>query len=602
MVDVSVVAPWDGWSFTVEGDKDLDFGDNTVFVTFTSPDNSVVEVKSFTVHVQDADLRLSEFTVNEADALQTGTVSLDDHPATAIVAVTPVDPRSTWVINGGDSLNVGPNTITVLVTGADKKTRLYTVTVNVKASDVTDIDAFTVNGVAVDGEADAPLEVPAGELTYFVDTTDSNATATVAFAPTAGTPGGWYNAQNHTGSGYLTATVVVTAEDGIAHASATYNILATKDFDVTSGSNPVTDTLRVGTYAKSNPATVASWFDAGAKLSYSWLNNDTAIGNASTSRLLLTPEYYSTDDSPVVIRPVVSGTLNGATVSFVGQPLEVSLGIIGLSADPRVTGKAQIGNTLTATTKKWSAGVEVTFQWYKGIQPIGESTTEGTFDVSTQNVNVGDRIKVAAIGSAAGYQTLTRFSQEFTVAKGVLKIATKPSLTVPDSGYVVGNTLMVDPGMSSYQDQAGKDLADVGIQWYRNGVAIPGETEKDYMITEADAAKKLSVIVTYSDFNFTSASATLKGQSVKLGTLDQPQDADLSLQGGRLIAYGGFGSTATTKKYIWYRDGRAVLGQSTNSYTLTSKDTGAKITVRVTATYKGYKPTVTINTENPYQN
>ena len=602
MVDVSVVAPWDGWSYTVEGDKDLDFGDNTVFVTFTSEDNSVVETKSFTVHVQDADLRLSELTVNEEDALLTGRVSLADHPATAIVAVTPVDERSTWVIDGGESLNVGQNTITVLVTGADKKTRLYTVTVNVLASDEVGIDAFTVNGYALDADAEAPLEVPAGELTYFVDTTDPNATATVTFAPTANTPGGWFNLQNHTGSGYLTATVVVTAENGIAHDSATYNILASKDFDVTSGSNPVTDTLRVGTYAKSNPATVASWFDAGAKLSYSWLNNDDAIINASTSRLLLTPEYYSTEDSPVVIRPVVSGKLNGATVSFIGQPLEVSLGIIGLSADPRVTGKAQIGNTLTATSKKWSEGVTVNFQLYKNDVAVGEPSDEGTFSLTSQNVIQGDRIKIAAIGTADGYETLTRFSQAFVVAKGVLKIATKPSLTVPETGYVVGNKLTVDPGSSSYVNDAGEDLVTPEIQWLRNGVAINGETDLDYTITEADAAKKLSVIVTFSDYNFISVSATLKGQSVKLGTLTQPDDAQIALEAGKLVAYGGYGVTATTKKYIWYRDGRAVLGQNTSSYTLTSKDAGAKITVRVTATYKGYKPTVTINTENPHQN
>jgi hypothetical protein len=160
----------------------------------------------------------------------------------------------------------------------------------------------------------------------------------------------------------------------------------------------------------------------------------------------------------------------------------------------------------------------------------------------------------------------------------------------------------VDPGLSSYVNDAGDDLATSEIQWLRNGVAINGETDLDYTITEADAAKKLSVIVTFSDYNFISVSATLKGQSVKLGTLTQPDDAQIALEAGKLVAYGGYGVTATTKKYIWYRDGRAVLGQNTSSYTLTSKDAGAKITVRVTATYKGYKPTVTINTENPHQN
>ena len=82
--------------------------------------------------------------------------------------------------------------------------------------------------------------------------------------------------------------------------------------------------------------------------------------------------------------------------------------------------------------------------------------------------------------------------------------------------------------------------------------------------------------------------------------MDAPDAANIGINmtGTKLIAFGGYVDTATTSsiKYIWYRNGRAVLGQNSAQYTLTSKDAGAVITVRVTAIYPGYMGTTTVTT------
>jgi uncharacterized metal-binding protein len=599
-VQVTAAAPFDGWVVGVEGDKGLDFGNNTVTVTYTSPENVEI-LKTFTVFVGDADLSLSTLSVGGQDVDLTGltgTVSLEDHPQSAAVEVETTDLRATFQVAGGNNLVVGnSNRVTVVVTGADNKTATYTITVIVLPSDVTDIDALTINGDVVSPDAEL-TEVDAGVLDLSVDTADSNATAVVTVAPTAGTFGGWVTSSNgvFAGSGYLTVSVVVTAEDGIAIADpVSYNLLATKDFDVTSGSNPVTDTLRVGTYAKSTPTTVAAWFPTGTKLSYQWLLNGELISGQSTSRLLLTVDHFGTDNS---VRPVVSGMVAGVKKTYVGQALDVSKGIIALASTPGLNGKPQLGNTLTAVPKKWSPDVELAYQWYVNGQAFDGATTE-TFVVSEANVNAGDSVKVAVIGTLEGYEDLTKFSAPVIVTPGVLRITEKPTISV-DNGYVTGSTITATEGATNYEE------ATATFQWYRNGVSIVGEQGAEYTAVAADVAKKLTVVVSYGAANYSPVAITLKTPTIKVGTLDAPEVATIGLSqtGTKLIAFGGYVTTETTSsvKYIWYRNGRAVLGQNSAQYTLTSKDAGAAISVRVTATYPGYKATVTLTTgDDNYQ-
>ncbi|NDE89448.1 MAG: hypothetical protein EB055_05685, partial [Micrococcales bacterium] len=213
------------------------------------------------------------------------------------------------------NLVVGNNNLVVVVTGADGRTATYTVNVYVTPSDNNEIDAISINGVLLDDGADF-TEVEAGSIAISVDPADEAATAAITVAATAGSFGGSATYSNGviTGSGYITVSVVVTAENGVAAAPVTFNLLATKDFDVVSGSNPSTDTLRVGTYASSKFSTVSGFFPAGTKLSYQWLADGVAMSGKTTSRLLLTA-----DDLDREVRPVVSGMVSGVKKTFVSS-------------------------------------------------------------------------------------------------------------------------------------------------------------------------------------------------------------------------------------------------------------------------------------------
>jgi hypothetical protein len=595
-VDVTPTAPLSGWIAEAEVTTDLNFGNNTVYVTFTSEDN-VETVVTFNVFVGPADLSLSTFSVNGEEVSLTGLtgrVELEAGTLAPDVEIETTDARSEFVINAPAALHTGHNALQVVVTGADDRTATYTVDVYVIPSDNTEIAAISINGHLLAEDAEI-TEVAAGTISIEVDTAYDAATVEVTVAPTTGTFGGWATTANGvvTGSGYLTASIVVTAEDGTKGDAVLVNLVATKDLDVTSGSNPVTDTLRVGTYAKSTPATVAALFPTGAKVTYQWLADGEVVAGANTSRLLLVAEDLDRE-----LRPVVSATVAGVKKVYIGEALVVTKGIIALASVPGVNGKAQIGATLTAVPKKWAKDVELNYQWYVNGVPFDGATSE-TFTLAEDDVNQGEVVKVRVTGTLEGYEDLYKDSASFTVTPGVLKITEKPTISAAD-GYVTGSTISVEGGAVNYAN------ADVDYQWYRNGVALVGETDSDYKTVAADVSKKLTVTVTYSAFNYSSVSITLKSATIKVGTLDAPDAANIgtNMAGSKLVAFGGYVDTATTSsiKYIWYRNGRAVLGQNTSQYTLTSKDAGAVITVRVTATYPGYMGTTTITTgDDAYQ-
>ncbi|NDE88486.1 MAG: hypothetical protein EB055_00675, partial [Micrococcales bacterium] len=86
-----------------------------------------------------------------------------------------------------------------------------------------------------------------------------------------------------------------------------------------------------------------------------------------------------------------------------------------------------------AIPKKWSDGVDLAYQWYvNGVALAGASGE--TFDITSDNVNVGDTVKVAVTGTADGYDDLTKVSSEVTLVTGSLRITDKPTVSADSNG------------------------------------------------------------------------------------------------------------------------------------------------------------------------
>jgi len=585
-VTVDVTAPVAGSTVEVEGNRDLELGVNQVYVVITYPDLHVVTT-TFSVTVLPASTALSTFTVNEDDVVltgTTGTMTLDAGTTSVEVAVETVDENATYTIVGDNGLVLGSNALTVTLTTSDGQVVIYRVNLIVPASTNADFDAISINGFEYKDED--LVEVNAGVVDIQVDTQESHATVAITGAVTANTVGGNVSISNGviTASGYVSVTVVVTAQDGVTKSDpVVINLLASTDLGVMNGSNPADDEIRVGTYAKVDSALAKANFAPSLRLTYKWTVDGTAVANANTSRLLLTADHMDAE-----VRPVVIAGAGSYLKTIVGKTFVVGLGIIKKAPTPSVLGKLAIGQNLKAITKTWSQDVDLTYKWYINYEDAtseAAATTE-EFLLKADDVTVGDTITLAVTGSLEGYETVQKLSAPLTVSAGVIKFTSKPTMSA-DPGYVTGGTITVVPGISNVAD------AEATFVWTRNGAVVTGATDAEYALTSADFNKKLAVTVTFAMDGYSSASMTLKTPTIKAGTLEDVDAPTITAAGNVLTANAGFSTDAPTSSvaYIWYRNGRVIVDAKSMTYTLKLKDKGTTISVRVNGQYLGYKPT-----------
>ncbi|MDO8211102.1 hypothetical protein [Conexibacter sp. CPCC 206217] len=128
------------------------------------------------------------------------------------------------------------------------------------------------------------------------------------------------------------------------------------------------------------------------------------------------------------------------------------------------------------------------------------------------------------------------------------------------------------------------------VAWLRNGLPIAGATSATYTLATADAGQQLACQVTATNAAGTTVSRT---PALTIPVTTGPSNAAVptvtgsSAIGSRLTCNLGTWSGTPTFAYAWLRNGRAVAGQTTSSYTLSRTDAGQSIQCAVTATVDG---------------
>lgn len=145
------------------------------------------------------------------------------------------------------------------------------------------------------------------------------------------------------------------------------------------------------------------------------------------------------------------------------------------------------------------------------------------------------------------------------------------SLTATTGGWATGTTLT--------------------HQWLANGVAISGATGRTLPLTSAHLGKKITVTVTASvagkvPARVTSAPTAAVAAAVLTGA--RPQVTGKAKVGRRLTAKRGTWTRGATLSYQWTANGRAIKGAKQATFTLTRKQKGMKVAVKVTGRLTGY--------------
>ena len=265
------------------------------------------------------------------------------------------------------------------------------------------------------------------------------------------------------------------------------------------------------------------------------------------------------------------------------------------TAPPKVSGTADQGQTLTASTGTWSpAATAYAYQWQRSTD--GGNTwadiagaTGATYSLGAGDGNADERVVVTASNSS-GQASATSASVGPVTSEAPVNV-TAPSVT---GTTTQGQSLATDPGTwspaataYSYQWQRSMD----GTTWSD----IAGATSATYLLGTADIGAQVRVLVTASNQYGTSTGATAASAvgpvvSGAPSNTALPAISGTAEQGLTLTASpGAWNPAGTSYAYQWQRstDGGNtwvnIAGATLSSYTLAPADENAEIRIAVTA-------------------
>ena len=224
-----------------------------------------------------------------------------------------------------------------------------------------------------------------------------------------------------------------------------------------------------------------------------------------------------------------------------------------------------------------------TYQWYRDGAVIVGATAD-QYTLGNADVDAEIHVEVSFTDDRGGVNVL-----QSLVTTAVVNVDDAPvGLPVITGIATEDQTLGVDLGGIS--DVDGMTTSVFTYQWYRDGAAIVGATSDQYTLGDADVDAEIHVEVSFTDdrggVNVLQSLATTAVVNVDdapvglplvtgVATEDQTLAVDLS-------GISDVDSMATSVfTYQWYRDGAAVVGATSDQYTLGDADVDAEIHVEV---------------------
>ena len=287
----------------------------------------------------------------------------------------------------------------------------------------------------------------------------------------------------------------------------------------------------------------------------------------------------------VGVTPSIAGDARTAVAPSNGSP-------------PTISGTAQIGQSLSASSGSWSGDTPITFTYaWERCDTAGSNcaaiggATNNVYTVAS--ADGGHTLRVAVTAHNASGTGTAESNQTATVSAATAPQNTAlPTITGTAS---VGSTLTATNGMWT-----GTTPITYTYAWERcsaNGgscAAIGGATAQTYEVVSADAAGTLRVVVTAANGGgsgqATSAFVSASAISSPVSTI-APVVSGTPTQGQTLTTtLGTWTGGSLTYVYLWYRcdagetNCTSISGADASTYVLTSSDVGKYILSIIVAT------------------
>ena len=163
----------------------------------------------------------------------------------------------------------------------------------------------------------------------------------------------------------------------------------------------VIGTPKVGMRLKATPTT----YPTAATRTFQWLRDGTTIKGATASRY--TP-VAGDRGHRLSLRVKASATGYLASSVTSDQTAKVAAGTLSRTPVPTISGKTDVGRTLTADPGRWDRGVGFGYRWFANGKAIRGATGR---KLSLAKAQMGKRITVRVTGHKPGYVAVTRTSK-----------------------------------------------------------------------------------------------------------------------------------------------------------------------------------------------
>ena len=264
---------------------------------------------------------------------------------------------------------------------------------------------------------------------------------------------------------------------------------------------------------------------------------------------------------------------------------------------PTISGTAQVGETLTASTSNIDDedgldDVSYRYQWVRNDGTDDADIAGGTGSTYTLvDADEGQtiRVKVSFTDDADNDESLTSAATETVLARPNRAAAGLPTISGTPQ---VEQTLTADT--SSITDEDGLTNVSYRYQWIAGGSDIDGATGSTYALTASEQGQTIQVQVTFTDDadnqeTLTSAATVEVAAKPNTAPTGQPTVGGTPQVGETLTAdtagiTDADGLTNVSYEYQWSAGGTDIPGATGASFTLTASEEGQTIQVRVTFT------------------
>ena len=379
---------------------------------------------------------------------------------------------------------------------------------------------------------------------------------------------------------------------------------------VTAANNPATGaptisgTAQVGeTLTASTPGIADSDGLTFATFTYQWIKLDSNLNDSDISGATGSTYTLVAADAGTGIKVRVSFTDDaGNTESLTNESALIVMAANNpATGAPTISGTAQVGETLTASTPGIADSDGLTFatftyQWIKLDSNLNDSDISGatgsTYTLVAADAGTGIKVRVSFTDDAGNTESLTNESALIVMA------ANNPATGAPTiSGTAqVGETLTAStPGIA---DSDGLTFATFTYQWIKldsnlNDSDISGATASTHTLVAADAGTGIKVRVSFTDDAGNTESLTNESALIVMAannpatgapTISGTAQVGETLTASTTGIADSDGLTNVTFTHQWLADDAAISGATASTHTLVAADAGKAIKVRVSFT------------------